>query len=116
MHRLDIKSVEAISIGIHDTHVAIDAAFANMANLAASIAHAGQASALPASTSQKSLEAIASGLNHIVAGRKGFVDAHIRMIAVKDQSDLKEMGFGCLGDGPLKGQLDSIEEMTELTA
>lgn len=40
-------------------------------------------------------------ITNMCSARRDFVSAHKHMVAIKGESNLQEVGFGCLGDGPI---------------
>jgi hypothetical protein len=101
MVNYDFQSAQQLATDIRSAHVAIDNALADVATLANSVIETCRTSdAAPAQT-QAAIEGITAGLNKMVAARKGFILAHREIALAQRDSNLKEVGFGCLGPGPL---------------
>jgi hypothetical protein len=93
----DFRSAQQLASDIRSAHLAIDSALADVATLASSvIATCRTSDAAPAQT-QAVIEGVAAGLNKMVDARKGFIQAHREIAIAQRDSNLKEVGFGCLG-------------------
>jgi hypothetical protein len=103
MINLDYQNAQNVSDNIIATHIAIDEALLKLSDLTQSMVIACRDSAMPASQSQKALEAVNEGFTSLMASRRGFVSAHKHMIMVRGISTQKETDFGCLGGGPIAG-------------
>ncbi len=101
MHHVNFNDAERIAASIQTTHAAIDDAMINFVQLTGTMLAAGRGSDIPAAASQKAIEAATMAITNMCNARRDFVSAHRQMTALKGQSDLKEVGFGCLGDGPI---------------
>jgi Fe-S-cluster formation regulator IscX/YfhJ len=101
MHHLKFNDAEQIAASIQTAHAAIDDAMINFVQLTGNMLAAASNSDMPASASQKAIEAATMAITNMCNARRDFVTAHRQMTALKGQSDLKEVGFGCLGDGPI---------------
>jgi Fe-S-cluster formation regulator IscX/YfhJ len=101
MHHLKFDDAQNIATSIQTTHAAIDDAMLNFVQLTGNMLAAASSSDMPASASQKAIEAATMAITNMCNARRDFVTAHRQMTAIKGQSDLKEVGFGCLGDGPI---------------
>lgn len=101
MVNYDFKSAEQLATDIRSAHLAIDSALADLATLASSVIETCRSSdAAPAQT-QAVIEGVAAGLNKMVDARKGFIMAHREIAICQRDSNLKEIGFGCLGPSPI---------------
>lgn len=101
MVNYDFQSAQRLASDIRSAHLAIDTALADVATLASSVIETCRTSdAAPAQT-QAVIEGVAAGLNMLVDARKGFIMAHREIAIAQRDSNLKEIGFGCLGTGPL---------------
>ena len=101
MVEYDFQSAQQLASDIRSAHAAIDNALADVATLASSVIETCRTSnAAPAQT-QAVIEGIAAGLNKMVDARKGFILAHREIALAQRDSNLSEVGFGCLGPGPL---------------
>lgn len=101
MVNYDFKSAQQLASDIRLAHQAIDNALADVANLACSVIDTCRTSdAAPAKT-QAVIEGVAAGLSKLVDARKGFVVAHREIAIAQQDSNLKEISFGCVGTGPL---------------
>jgi hypothetical protein len=93
----DFRSAQQLASDIRSAHQAIDSALADVATLASSVIQTCRTSdAAPAQT-QAVIEGVAAGLNKMVDARKGFIEAHREIALAQRDSNLKEVGFGCLG-------------------
>lgn len=77
---------------------AIDDAILTELRLCTTLVEAFEATGLPVGPSQKLLQSIASGLNHIVAGRGEMAHAVKTLTAIKSDSSLKETSYNCPGN------------------
>jgi hypothetical protein len=101
MITIQYDAAEKLATDIRSAHIAIDDALANIAGLTHSMIDVCRASDIPPATSQAAIEFVASGLTKIVDARKGFVSAHRKIAQIQKGSNLQEVGFGCLGPGPI---------------
>lgn len=76
---------------------AIDNAILNELRLCTSLVEAFEATNLPVGPSQKLLQSLASGLNHIVAGRGEMAHTVKTLTAIKSGSSLNETSYNCPG-------------------
>ncbi|PZU57172.1 MAG: hypothetical protein DI547_14165 [Sphingobium sp.] len=90
-----------VAADTHSTFAALDGALMNAARMALSFLEATQGADLAPVHSQKALDAMASGFGNVVAGRKDIVNAHRHLVAIKGQSNLAPVDFGCPGGGPI---------------
>lgn len=80
---------------------AIDHAILSKTRLATSIIEASEQSGLPMAQSQKLLEGMARGFEHLVAGRGDMLTVVRHLTAIKTGSTLKVVSYGCPdGIGP----------------
>jgi hypothetical protein len=101
MINYNFQSAQQLATDIRSAHVAIDTALADLATLASSVIETCRTSdAAPAQT-QAAIEGVAAGLNKMVHARKGFILAHREIALAQRDSNLREVGFGCLGPGPI---------------
>jgi hypothetical protein len=103
MVNYDFKSAQQLASDIRSAHQAIDSALADVATLAISVIETCRSSDAPPAETQAVIEGVAAGLNKMVDARKGFIQAHREIALCQRDSNLKEVGFGCLGPGPLTG-------------
>lgn len=101
MVNYDYKSAEQLATDIRSAHLAIDNALADVATLAISVIETCRSSNAPPAKTQAVIEGVADGLTRLVDARKGFVLAHREIAICQRDSNLKEISFGCVGDGPL---------------
>ena len=74
---------------------AIDDAILTKLRLCTTLVEAFEEANMPVGPSQKLLQSIASGLNHIVAGRGEMADTVKTLTAIKSNSSLKESSYNC---------------------
>lgn len=101
MINFDFKAAEQLAIDIRSAHLSIDNALADIASLAYSVIDASRTSDAPPAHTQAAIEGVALGLTKLIDARKGFVAAHRRIAVAQRDSNLQEISFGCVGDGPL---------------
>lgn len=101
MVNFDHKAAQQLATDIRLTHKAIDNALADLASLAYSVIDASRTSDAPPSHTQAAIEGVAIGLTKMVDARKGFVAAHRKIAIAQRDSNLQEINFGCIGNGPL---------------
>jgi len=77
------------------TIAAIDRAILAKTRLAGSIIEASEQSGLPIAQSQKLLEGMARGFEHLVAGRADMLGVVRQLTAIKGASTLEVVDFGC---------------------
>lgn len=80
---------------VRNTFAAFDDALLNGARMCMSVIEATQGTNVPVGQSQLLLRAITNGLNSVVEGRAEIVGALKQMIAIKDQSNLAAVSYGC---------------------
>lgn len=94
-----IKIQEATGLVVAEdtrsTIAAIDRAILSKTRLASSIIEASEQSSLPISQSQKLLEGMARGFDHLVAGRADMVGVVRHLTAIKGRSSLQVVDYGC---------------------
>lgn len=98
-YMLNIKQESAIKLAsdIGYAHSAIDDALINIATLTKSMIDVCRDSNIPPATSQAAIEHVASGLTQLVDARKGFVNAHRKIIQIQSLTNVRETNFGCVG-------------------
>ncbi len=101
MNNFDYKAAEQLATDIRSTHQSIDNALADIASLTYSVIDAARTSNAPPAQTQAAIEGIAIGLTKLVDARKGFVSAHRKIAIAQRDSNLQEVDFGCVGDGPI---------------
>jgi hypothetical protein len=79
---------------------AIDNAILTELRLCATLVEAFETTPLPVGRSQKLLQSLASGLNHIVAGRGEMAQAVRTLTVIKTGSNLQETSYNCPSDSP----------------
>lgn len=81
---------------------AIDHALLQETRLTGSLIEAGDQIGLPIAHSQKLLEGMARGFEHLVAGRADMLAVVRQVNTIRGQSNLEVVDFGCPGgDGPV---------------
>jgi hypothetical protein len=83
---------------------ALDHAILTELRLCSTLVEAFQQTALPVNKSQELLQSLASGINHIVAGRGEMASTVRTLNAIKSGSNLAETGYNCPGQIPLAKQ------------
>lgn len=101
MVNFDNMAAQRLASDIRSTHLAIDNALADLANLTYSVIDVCRTSDAPPSHTQAAIEGMAMGLTKLVDARKGFVVAHRKIAVAQRDSNLQEINFGCVGPGPL---------------
>ena len=79
---------------------AIDNALLTELRLCTTLVEAFEEASVPVGPSQKLLQSLANGLNHIVAGRGEMAHTVRALTAIKAGSSLKETGYNCPGETP----------------
>ena len=79
---------------------AIDDAILSKLRLCTTLVEAFEEVNLPVGPSQKLLQSIANGLNHIVAGRGEMAQTVRALNAIKGGSSLREASYNCPGETP----------------
>ncbi len=77
------------------TIAAIDRAILSKTRLASTILEASEQSGLPMAHSQKLLEGMVRGFDHLVAGRADMLAVVRQLTAIKGKSSLEVVDFGC---------------------
>lgn len=95
------SAAQQLATDIRSTHQAIDNALADIASLTYSVIDAARTSDAPPAQTQAAIEGVAIGLTKMVDARKGFVSAHRKIAIAQRDSNLQEINFGCVGDGPI---------------
>lgn len=101
MINFDHKAAQQLATDIRSTHLAIDNALADIASLTYSVIDVCRSSDAPPAHTQAAIEGVAIGLTKLIDARKGFVVAHRKIAIAQRDSNLQEIDFGCLGNGPL---------------
>jgi hypothetical protein len=89
-----------IASDVTSTFESLDVALLNAARLTVSMMEGQMGSALAPSKGQHVLNAVVSGMNRVVEGRRDMVSAHMSLIAIKNGSNLDVVDLGCT-EGPL---------------
>lgn len=106
------KGVGLVVAGdVRNVFAAVDDAILNSARLCASVVEAMQGCNIPVVHSQQVLGNVTAGIAAVVNGRAEMVAAVRQMHAIKGQSDLAPVDYGC-PDG-WKAQLDRETEKSE---
>lgn len=77
------------------TIAAIDRAILSKTRLASTIIEASEQSGLPMAHSQKLLEGMARGFEHLVAGRADMLAIVRQLTSIKGNSSLQVVDYGC---------------------
>ena len=108
MQKFEENLGHLVSADTKGTINALDDAILSELKLCTTLIEAIKSTNLPINSSQKLLLSVASGLNHIVAGR-GEVAATVRHLTIiKRDSNLQPYDFGCptgMDDMPVKTQV-----------
>lgn len=80
---------------VRNAFAAVDDALLNSARMCVSVIEATQGSNIPAQQIQLLLQSITAGMSAVVGGRAEIVTALKQMIAIKDQSNLAPVNYGC---------------------
>jgi hypothetical protein len=95
MQKIDANVGALVAADTQGTLKALDGAILSELKLCTTLVEAMQGNQLPIGPTQKLLSSMASGLNHIVAGR-GEMAATVRhLTALKQDSNLAVYDFGC---------------------
>ena len=97
MVNYDFPSAQKLASEVRSAYLAIDSALADLATLASSVIETCRTSDAALAKTQAVIESVASGFNKMVDVRKGFIQAHPEIAIAQRESNLKEVGFGCLG-------------------
>lgn len=100
MIHIEYETAEQLASDIRSAHLAIDTALSDLASLTFSVIEACRHSDAPPARTQATIEGVASGLTKMIDARKGFVNAHRKIVVAQRDSDLQEINFGCV-PGPL---------------
>ena len=101
MVNYDLGAAQKLAADIRTAACAIDHALADMAILACSVISTCRSSDATPSQTQAAIEGVTDGLLKVVDARKDFIRAHREITLAQRDSNLREVGFGCLGPGPL---------------
>jgi hypothetical protein len=102
MEQIAYSQAAQLASDIRSTHLSIDEALSDIANLTQSMLSVCRESTISAARSQAAIEEVTGGMVQMVAARKGFVAAHKHMVVVHKRSNLQEVNFGCDGNGPIR--------------
>ena len=91
---------------------AIDDAILTKLRLCTTLVEAFEEANMPVGPSQKLLQSIANGLNHIVAGRGEMAHAVRTLTAIKSDSSLCETSYNCPGETPPLMAAQEAEQST----
>ena len=95
---------------------AIDDAILTKLRLCTTLVEAFEQTNLPVGPSQKLLQSIAAGLNHIVAGRGEMAHTVRTLTAIKTDSSLRETSYNCPGPPPSLSMVSETEQSTTCPA
>lgn len=101
MVNFEHETARQLASDIRSTHQSIDNALADLASLPFSVIDVCRNSDAPPAHTQAAIEGVANGLTMMVDARKGFVNAHRKIVVAQRDSNLQEINFGCVGPGPL---------------
>jgi hypothetical protein len=88
------------------TIAAIDRAILSKTRLAGTIIEASEQSSLPMAQSQKLLEGMARGFEHLVAGRSDMLSVVRHLTSIQGASTLEIVNYGC--PNGLRGALTTV--------
>jgi len=101
MFKIEENTGLVVAEDTKSTISAIDNAILSKTRLTTSIIEASEQSGLPVAQSQKLLEGMVRGFEHLVAGRADMLTVVRHLTAIKGGSNLKVVDFGCPdGIGP----------------
>jgi hypothetical protein len=100
MLKIDDNIGALVAAETKDTLKAIDEAILSELRLCTTLVEAFEETSLPVGSSQKLLQSLTTGLNHIVAGRSEMATAIRALTAIKSGSNLRETGYNCPSDQP----------------
>jgi hypothetical protein len=89
---------------------ALDDAILTKLRLCTTLVEAFEQTQLPVGSSQKLLQSIASGINHIVAGRGEMATTVRALTAIKSGSSLAETSYSCPGQAPFATMPMTVDE------
>lgn len=78
------------------TQNAIDGTLKKFVMLTADVLETIEDTAVSDAAAQPALERLAEGLKTMVDGRRAFLDAHLEIIAIKMESNLRDAPVGCV--------------------
>ena len=85
-----------VAADINTAFGSFDAAILDTARLTASLMETKAASNVTPGRSQRVLDSIGTSINKLIEGRRDMVAAHRTLVAIKDESNLQVVDFGCL--------------------
>jgi hypothetical protein len=88
---------------------ALDDAILTELRLCTSLIEAFEQTRLPVGSSQKLLQSLANGLNHMVAGRNEIAVTVRELHAIKAGSNLAETAYNCPGTIPLAAHMQTAD-------
>jgi hypothetical protein len=102
---------------IRNAFSAVDDALLNSARMCVSVIEATQGANIPAQQTQQLLRSITASMAAVVDGRDEIVTALKQMLAIKGQSNLAPVNYGC-PDGWVTGKAtqDEPAEQTRVSA
>jgi hypothetical protein len=80
---------------IRNAFSAVDDALLNSARMCVSVIEATQGANIPAQQTQQLLKSITASMSAVVEGRDEIVTALKQMLAIKSQSNLAPVNYGC---------------------
>jgi hypothetical protein len=95
MQKFDANLGALVAADSQGTLKALDDAILSELKLCTTLMEAFQSNAVPIVSSQKLLNSMASGLNHIVAGRGEMATTLRQLTVLKQDSNLAVYDFGC---------------------
>lgn len=102
--RIQFSDGKAVADQLAVAQLAVNSSLEEITRLGLSILDCEKNSALAPSTTQKALHELAATFVHQVDTRQKLVTTQAHLVAIKGQSSLQEVGFGCLGDGSIFGE------------
>ena len=101
-----------VAADIQTVFASFDGSLLDASRLTISFMEGLQGSRLHPARAQRVLDHFAASFAGMVQSRKDMVSAHLQLIAIKNESNLKVHDFGCT-EGPLWAQLRDAEQMEE---
>lgn len=86
---------QTVATDIETMFRSVDHALLDTVRLAGSIMETNVVSVIPPSRLQGALDSAVSGLSKLVEGRKDMIAMQRKLIAIKDESNLRETNYGC---------------------
>lgn len=100
MLKIDNNTGALIAAETKGTLKSLDDAILNELRLCTTLLEAFDEARLPVGTSQKLLQSMASGINHIVQGRGEMASTVRALVAIKGGSNLSETSYNCPEGSP----------------